>query len=183
MKSPLYILKLALTLLVITSCVALALAGVNYLTKDIIASIQADKLQAAIEEVLPGGGEKMPAEAYTDETKLVSAVYAGENGYAVEVKPMGFNGEITMMVGVSSEGKVLGIAVVSQAETAGLGAEAAANSNKGQAFRDQFVGLDGKLAVGNDGGVIDAISGATITSRAVVEGVNAALACVKTIEG
>ena len=42
MKSPLYILKLALTLLVITSCVALALAGVNYLTKDIIASIQAD---------------------------------------------------------------------------------------------------------------------------------------------
>ena len=183
MKGPAHILKLALTLLAITSCVALALAGVNYLTKDIIASSQAEKMQAAIEEVLPGGGEKLEKDAYKDETALVSGVYAGENGYAVEVKPVGFNGEITMMVGVSREGKVLGIAVVSQAETAGLGAEAAASSNKGQSFRDQFVGLEGSLAVTGDGGSIDAISGATITSRAVTAGVNAALACVKSIAG
>ena len=156
MKKPSHILKLALTLLAITSCVALALAGVNYLTKDTIATIQADKLQAAIEEVLPGGGEKLSEDAYTDETKLVSAVYAGESGYAVEVKPMGFNGEITMMVGVSSEGKVLGIAVVSQAETVGLGAVIAENSEKGQSFRVQFVGAEGSVAVSKDGGQIDA---------------------------
>ena len=57
-----------------------------------------------------------------------------------------------------------------------LGAEAAANNSTGENFRNQFVGLEGILSVGKD---IDALSGATITSRAVTEGVNAALACAQ----
>lgn len=181
MKNLLHILKLALTLLAITSFVALALAGVNALTKQPIADQKAEKLQAAITEVLPGGGEKLEASAYKDETKLVSAVYAGENGYAVEVKPVGFNGEITMMVGIGLDGKVLGISVVTQTETAGLGAVVADGGEKGQNFRNQFAGMEGILAVKKDGGEVEAVSGATISSRAVTAGVNAALACVKTI--
>ena len=177
------ILKLALTLLLITSAVALALGGVNVLTKDRIADQQTQKLQAAISQVLPGGGEVLAQDTYQDETGLVSAVYAGENGYAVEVRPVGFDGQIVMMVGVDHRGKVLAISVVSQTETAGLGAVIAAQNAKGEAFRNQFVGLEGTLAVKKDGGQIDAVSGATISSRAVTQGVNAALACVKTITG
>jgi uncharacterized protein with FMN-binding domain len=73
-------------------------------------------------------------------------------------------------------GKPTGVQVVSHAETPGLGAIAAANNAKGEAFRDQFAGTSGELVVGED---IDAITGATITSKAVTEGVNAALAYVK----
>ena len=109
---------------------------------------------------------------------LVSKVYKGANGYALEVLPSGFDNTITMMVGVDFEGKVLGISVVSHTETAGLGAVAAATTSAGEAFRGQFVGQSGSVAVSKDGGNIDAITGATITSRAVCVGVNAALNCV-----
>ena len=130
----------------------------------------------AIEQVLPGGGKSV---AFTDDTGWVSTVYQGETGYAVEVTPTtGFNGAITMMVGIDNEGKVLGISVVTQTETAGLGAVAAATTSAGEAFRDQYVGLSGSVSVTKDGGEVEAITGATITSRAICDGVNAALACV-----
>ncbi len=170
-----YVLTLAGKLLIITAVVALALAGVNSVTEPIIAQLKADNLQNAIELVLPGGGESV---AFTDATGLVSTVYEGENGYAVEVNPGGFGGAITMMVGVDAEGEVLGISVVSQTETAGLGAIIAATTSAGEAFRGQYVGASGSVAVTKDGGQIDSISGATITSRAVCVGVNAALDCV-----
>ena len=172
MKStPAYILRLALTLLIITSLVAAALAGVNAVTAPIIAGLTAEKTQVAVEKVLPGGGEKL--DAFEDTTGLVNAVYVSDAGYAIEVAPSGFNGAITMMVGVSPEGKVLGIDIISHAETPSLGAVAADKGSAGQSFRDSFVGLSGQLSVAD----IDAITGATITSRAVTQGVNAALAC------
>lgn len=174
-STAMYVLRLALTLLIITAVVAVALAGVNSITQPRIETFNAQKLQSAIEEVLPGGGESVP---FTDDTGLVQTVYQGQSGYAVEVCPAGFGGTITMMVGVDNEGKVLGISVVSQAETAGLGAVCAATTSAGEAFRGQFTGMSGTLAVNKDGGDIDAITGATITSRAVTTGVNAALGCV-----
>ena len=82
------------------------------------------------------------------------------------------------MVGIDNEGKVLGISVVSHTETAGLGAVSAAGTPAGIAFRDQFVGTSGSVSVTKDGGAMDAITGATITSRAICVGVNAALDCV-----
>ena len=170
-----YILRLALTLLVITSVVAALLAGINAITAPIIAASKEAKTQEAIEAVLPGGGKEI---AFTDSTGLVTKVYASETGYAVQVAPSGFGGTITMMVGVNKDGAVLGIAVISHTETAGLGSIAGEKSSKGEAFRAQFEGLSGILAVTKDGGQIDAISSATITSRAVTQGVNAALECV-----
>ena len=178
-STPLYILRLALTLLIITSVVAAALAGVNALTAPVIASITAQKTQDAIEAVLPGGGEAV--ESFTDEPGLVTAVYASDAGYAIQVAPSGFDGEITMMVGISKDGNVLGIDIISHTETAGLGAVAAAKTSAGVAFRDQFAGQNGVLAVSKDGGTIDAITSATITSRAVTVGVNAALACAASL--
>ena len=164
-----YILRLALTLLAICAVVSALLAGVNAITKDRIAAIQAQKTQDAIEKVLPGveGLQKLEL---SGETGTVRTVYVSGSSYAVEVAPGGFDGPITMMVGIS-EGQVTGVSVISHTETPGLGAVAAANNAKGEAFRGQFAGQSGTLAVGDQ---IDGMSGATITSKAVVTGVNAA---------
>ena len=180
-NNALYILRLALTLLLICAAVAGALAGVNAITKDRIAAIQAEKIQKAMEEVLPGA-TGMAEVSFADATGTVQKVYkAGADsavqGCVVEVAPSGFGGAITIMVGVQ-DGKVTGISIVSHAETAGLGSVAADKTSKGEAFRGQFVGTSGTLAVDKDGGDIDSITSATITSRAVTAGVNAALAAV-----
>ena len=172
-----YVLRLAVTLFLIAAVVAGALAGVNAVTAPVIEKLNAEKTQKAIETVLPGGFDEQITD-YADATGLVSKVYKGQNGYALEVTPGGFDNTITMMVGVDFEGKVLGISIVSHTETAGLGAVAAENTSKGEAFRGQFVGTSGSVSVTKDGGELDAITGATITSRAICAGVNAALDCV-----
>ncbi len=168
-----HIIRLTITLLAICAVVAAVLAGVNMITKDKIAAIQVQKTETAIQEVLPNvhGLQQLPLSGDAD---IVQAVYAAEGSYAVQVAPGGFDGEITMMVGIA-DGAVTGISVISHTETPGLGAVAAAQNAKGEAFRGQFVGKTGALAVGEQ---IDAMSGATITSNAVVTGVNAALSYV-----
>ena len=169
-----YVLRLALTLLAITAVVAAALAGVNSITAPAIAELNAQKTQEAIELVLPGGGEEIDFPA----ADLVAKVYKGENGYAVQTTPGGFDNTITMMVGIDNEGKVLGISIIKHTETAGLGAVSAASTPAGENFRGQFVDASGSVSVTKDGGSVEAITGATITSRAVCAGVNAALDCV-----
>ena len=171
-----YVLRLTFTLLLITSVVAAALAAVNAVTEPIIKQLNEQKTQQAIETVLPGGYSET-IENFDDQNGLVTKVYKGANGYAMEVTPAGFDNTITMMVGVDFEGKVLGISIISHTESAGLGAVAAGSNSAGVAFRDQFIGLSGSVSVSKDGGTVDAITNATITSRAVCDGVNAALAC------
>ena len=172
-----YVLRLTVTLLLITAVVAAALAAVNTITAPKIAQLTAEKTQNAIMSVLEGGYDKEITD-YVDESGIVAKVYSGANGYAVQVTPGGFDNTITMMVGVDLEGKVTGISVISHTETAGLGAVAAEQSEKGENFRGQFVGMSGEVKVSKDGGEVAAITGATITSRAICAGVNAALACV-----
>ena len=172
-----YVLRLAGTLFLIAAVVAAALAGVNSITKPVIDELNAAATQEAIAAVLPGGFDTM-VEDYADATGIVSKVYQGANGYALEVLPSGFDNTITMMVGIDNEGKVLGISIVNHTETAGLGAVADADTPKGIAFREQFEGASGSVSVTKDGGTMDAITGATITSRAICVGVNAALDCV-----
>ena len=172
-----YVLRLAGTLFLIAAVVALALAGVNAVTAPVIEELNAAKTQEAISAVLPGGFDTEITD-YADASGIVSKIYQGANGYAVEVGPGGFDNTITMMVGIDNEGKVLGISIVSHTETAGLGAVAAAGTPAGIAFRDQFAGQSGDLTVTKDGGTMDAITGATITSRAICVGVNAALDAV-----
>lgn len=212
-KNVFFVLRLALTLLIITSLVAAALAGVNAVTEDRIAEREREKTRQAMHDVLPGeqyfkdysgimkgrgaqswldeNGYQLPqivtdVEASLDRpfTDLVLPGYipSKQTGYAVEVRTTGFDGEIVMMVGVDTEGNVRGISIISHSETAGLGAVAGSDSARGQAFRDQFIGKTGELAVTKDGGTVDAISGATITSRAVTEGVDAAIEYVMLLE-
>lgn len=164
-----YYLKLTLTLLLISAVVSGLLGLTNFITEEKIANIAAEKTAASMQEVLP-------ADAYTpvdytgSELNVASVHKAGEAGFVVEVTPGGFGGAIDMVVGVASDGTVTGVSIVKMSETSGLGANAAKES-----FRSQYVGLSGTLAVNKDGGQIDALTGATITSRAVTEGVNTAI--------
>lgn len=171
-----YVIRLAGTLLAITVIVAACLSTVNGVTAPIIEELNYQKTQQAVSAVLPGGGDTVP---FTDDTGLVQEVYQGQAGYAVQVAPSGFDSAITMMVGVDFEGNVLGISVISHSETAGLGAVAAASTSAGESFRGQFVGMSGEVFVTKDSGEVQAITGATITSRAVCVGVSAALNCVE----
>ena len=175
-----YILRLTLTLLAICAVVAGILAAVNSITAPIIAEAKEAKTQQAISAVLPGGGEKIDF-AGADATGMVLEVYASEAGYAVKAAPSGFGGAITMMVGISTEGKVLGISIISHAETPGLGAVASQNTYMGVAFREQFAGLISGITIGDGENQIDSLSGATISSQAIVDGVNAALDCVENL--
>lgn len=176
----LFILRLAVTLFLISAVTAGLLAGVNGVTAPVIASSNAAKTQEAVEAVLPGGGKEISFEG-ADPSGLVSAVFASDTGYAVKVAPSGFGGAIEMMVGVDKTGNVLGISIIKHAETPSLGAVAAAKGAAGESFRDSFIGLSGEVKVSKDGGEADTISGATITSRAVANGVNIALTCAKNL--
>lgn len=167
-----YFVRLAGTLLLIAAVVAGLLGLVNHITADKIAAINADKTAESMRQVLPA--DSYTEIGYNGADPLVAKLYeAAGGGYVVEVTPSGFGGTIDMVVGVGADGTVTGISIVSMSETSGLGANASRES-----FRSQFVGLSGVLAVSKDGGEIDALTGATITSRAVTSGVNSALAAV-----
>ncbi|MDR0889395.1 MAG: RnfABCDGE type electron transport complex subunit G [Oscillospiraceae bacterium] len=174
MKNALYIARLTGVLLLLTAVVAGMLAFVNSITKDSIAAQTAEKADAAKRQVLE-------AETYTaldtgDNAAIKEAYVADELGFVVRVAPNGYGGEIDMMVGISADGKITGVAIISHAETASLGAEATRED-----WRAQFEGLGGSVAVDKDGGAIEALTGATVTSRAVVKGVNDALAFVESL--
>ena len=94
-----YVLRLTVTLLLIATVVAVALAVVNQITAPEIAKKSEEKVRQAIETVLPGGYDREITQ-FADETGMVKKVYAGANGYALEVHTAGFDGELTLMVGV-----------------------------------------------------------------------------------
>lgn len=169
-----YVLRLTLTLFLITTIVAGLLGLVNYVTADTIAEQIAQKAENAMRQVLEADSYE-PLDV--PENSTVTAAYrAGDRGYVVRVAPNGFGGAIDMMVGVDVSGAVTGVAIVSQSETASLGANCTRED-----FRAQFTGKTGTLSVSKDGGEIETLTGATVTSRAVTEGVNTALEFVQEV--
>ena len=168
-----YILRLTLTLLLITAVVAGLLALVNHLTEEKIAALKEEKAEAAMRQVLPADSY----ESLLCEEEGVTALYkAGDLGYVVRMEAAGFGGTIDLMVGVDADGTISGISIISHGETASLGANCTRED-----WRSQFVGLSGELAVDKDGGQVDSLTGATVTSRAVTEAVEQALNVVKEV--
>lgn len=161
--------RLVIVLFVISAVTALLLGLVNFITEDKIAAINAEKTAAAMAEVMPGDFR------FEDVGNGVFTASGGGEvkGYVVQVAASGFGGMLDMVVGVSTEGTVTGVAIISHSETSGLGANATRED-----YRAQYIGATGSLAVTKDGGTIDALTGATVTSRAVTNGVNAALEAV-----
>ena len=168
--------RLTLILFSICAVCALVLGMANMVTANAIAANQKAKKDAAMAKVL-ASDTYTPVDYSGDDESIKSINAAGDLGHVVEVACGGsFSGTLSIMVGVDNDGIVTGVEVVKTAETSGLGA----NANK-DSFKGQFVGLDVPAAVTKDGGTIQAITGATITSRAVCNGVQSAVAAAESV--
>jgi len=158
-----------IALFVITAISGGLLGLVYGMTKDAIAEVDLKKNQAAIEAVLQTGTPiDRLEEATIDELPCNLAYDAQGNLLGAAVKTYsnaGFNGRIELMVGILTDGTINAVSVLSQSETPGLGANMV-----NPKFKDQFNGKNPnngyKLTVTKDGGDVDAITAATITSRA-----------------
>jgi len=177
--------KLGLNLLIISAVAALLLALTNSVTASTIAQRNEQANAEARKLVLESAQDfEEVKDAKTDNSKgvKVSEIYEAKDasgntvGYTLKVLPSGYGGTIELMVGIdSAKGQVSGINVVSNSETAGLGAKAT-----NPEFSDQYKGKPleelSVLKNGTPGDTeIKAISGATITSTAVTNGVDAAI--------
>ena len=189
-----FILKVAGTLTAICLVVAALLGGVNAITAERIAAINLANTEASLKAVAPDADafpaleltEKMTAAAGANGAKLTEAYEVEEDGarggFAFKVVASGSQGNIEMIVGVDADNAVTGVSIVSNKETAGIGSKVMENNTlpSGVGVLDQFVGLSGagSLKVGSN---VDAISGATVSSKGVTKGVNAALAVAEAL--
>ncbi len=152
------------------------------------ANAQAEHLWL-MQTLLPGS-ERFTAEPYSGEDANIVSVHRGENGYVIETATYGYADEITMYIGVSNDGYVTGLVVAEAHETFGLGNQALTDHE----FLAQFLNRTGEFTVATQGAdafssasgtvdsdsaaEVDAISGATVTSKAVVRCVNSAIGYV-----
>ena len=174
------IVKLAVVLFLVCAIVAGILGVVNLITADKIAEQDRIKTEKAYAVVLDAEGyEDAPFDAAAFPTIDNIAKAEGDKGYVVTTTFSGAQGSITMAVGVDTEFKCTGISIISHSETSGLGANAASTAKVGVDFRTQFVGQDSSCAITKAGGEIDALTGATITSRSIA---NAAATAIKAVE-
>ncbi|MBQ7415489.1 MAG: FMN-binding protein [Oscillospiraceae bacterium] len=151
-------------------CAALVLFGLTFGLKNIAAAnAQAEHLK--IMQTLLPGSEEFTVEEYTGEDANIRSIHKAANGYVIETVTAGYAGDITMLIGVSTEGKVTGLVVRELNETPGLGM----NALNDHVFLSQFLNTSGEAEVGTN---VDAISGATVTSKAIARCVNSAVAYV-----
>ena len=179
-------LKLLLPLTAISAVCAAVLAVVDSFTRLPIANIATLKANRAAQAVMPAGVKALVARPDPADTNVVLFVgYADDTrtkvlGYAVPgTSPNGYAGDIRLMAGLTADRAVITYRVLSANETPGLGAKLG-----DAAFAAQFAGKPAAaLKVKKDGGAIDALTGATITSRAVCEALADAVARVDRLEG
>lgn len=167
----------------ITLVASAGVGVVNMITEEPIAKAKEAATKAALTQVLPPFDATEPQTMTIDDMSIT--VYTASQqgqvaGYAVEtMTKQGFNGVVRLMVGFTPEGEVVNINVLEQAETPGLGTKMADEGNvllgsiQGHKLEDKKL-VDGKLAVTKDGGDVDALTAATISSRAYVDAVNRA---------
>lgn len=167
-----YYIRIIGTLFVITAVVSVLLALVNMVTKPTIDALAAEKKQRAMEMVMPGAQFTPVADLPegVDGVTEMQLAKSGDTllGYCVQVETNGFGGTMSLMVGVDANGMVTGVSILSHAETL--------NTDKHGELITQYAGVSGQAALTKDGGTVSAISGATVTSKAVTRGVNSALA-------
>ena len=171
-------LKNMLIALMVIAIVSGGVLGFIYnLTKPAIDQVEANKNLKAINEVLKTDVEIVKTETLVIEDLTYNLAFDAENnfiGAAVKTYSMnGFGGKIELMVGLLKNGIINKVSILSQAETPGLGANMVNDK-----FKGQFDGKDPKqftLRVKKDGGDVDAITAATISSRAVSEALQRAV--------
>lgn len=188
MKSTLF--NMTVVLLSITLVASAGVGVVNMITEEPIARAKEAATVAALNEVLPAFDATVSEDLTIDEMPITvyTATKDGEPaGYAVlSMTKQGFGGSIRMMVGFTPAGEVVNVNVLEQAETPGLGTKMTEQGNvllKSVQGKDlaQMQLVDGKLAVKKDGGDVDALTAATISSRAYVDAVNRAWMAYKSV--
>ena len=176
------IIRPAMILFIICLVSSALLAVTNSFTEDPIAKAAAETQSKAAVTVLP------QADTVCEDEKTIN--YAGKDysyfegldkdgnvvGYAIKSSAKGYGGDVDIITGVDTSGKVTGVEILDMEETPGLGMRA-----KEQDFRDQYIGLAAGIKIdtatkkSGSENKIDAMTGATITSTAVTESVNTAL--------
>lgn len=182
--------QILLPILTIALCAAILLAMSFGLAGVGAANAQAAHLEL-MKTLLPGS-ETFTLESYAGEDANIVSVHKGENGFVIETVTYGYAGEITMYVGVNNDGYVTGVVVYDSHETYGLGNNALTDHvflaqflNKTGSFEvatagaDAFSGATGEAEVAEgEATPVDGISGATVTSKAVIRCINSAIAYV-----
>lgn len=161
-----YYARIASSLLLVCTAVAVLLAAIHLATRDQIAANTLRARQEAIAALYPAfSSMREESEGHPEGVHTVYTVEGvdGLLGYAVELASRGFGGDVQMIVGLGTDGAVCGVRILSHSETPGLGSRALE-----EGYLSAFHGMTA-------GGEIDGISGATFSSRAVQNGVALAL--------
>lgn len=173
------ILRIGVVLFVICAIVALLLSAVNELTKEKIAFNAQERMNSSISVIF---GENIKTALIEAETQApVKEIYEVKDssetlmGYAVYAVPVGFKGDIELMVGVTVAGNCKSVEIISMSETPGLGTKVGEPK-----FLEQYHNNQGSLVLGSD---ITPVAGATISSRTVNDAVNAAVEAVGGVIG
>jgi len=155
-----------LTLVVLISVVALTFT--DSITRERIEAAEEEEVREMLREIF----SEMDSFTYDEDEELYSVLKGNETiGYAFKAAGKGYGGDISILVGIGDDFAVTGIEILSHQETPGLGAKIVDPS-----FQGQFVGLSAdEIALSRNGGKVDAITGATISSSAVVDTVRKGL--------
>ncbi len=166
------IIKLSVTLAIVGILSALLLTGVYNVTDPIIRERQEEEYRQALEQYFPDFASFESEEI--DGTYFDLIYDEGENliGIMAIIEQQGYDGTITFNLAVGSEGEIVGLRVVSHTETPGIGDVITTDS-----FIEQFIGKDieDEIAAGVD---VDAISGATISTVAIINAVRREMAVI-----
>lgn len=184
MKSTLF--NMVAVLFSITLIASAGVGAVNMITVEPIAAAKAAATEAALGEVLPAFEATETTDLEIDEMPI--KVYTAKNGdevvgYAVEtMTKQGFSGVVKLMVGFLTDGTINNVNVLQQAETPGLGTKMCDEGNP------LLAGVKGREATGTfkvtkDGGEVDALTAATISSRAYLDAVNRACVAMMNVTG
>ncbi len=150
-------LKLGLTLMVVTLVASLALALTNHYTTDRIELQKENAVKESLNRVIS-------ADSFEDKGEYYDAQKGGELvGRVLKVEAPGYSSVISALAGIDTKNKITGVDIISQQETPGLGAKIEEES-----FLKQFIGKGKEdILLKKDGGQIDGITGATVSSRAL----------------
>ena len=158
-----------LPLLTIVLAAAL-LFGLSFGLKAVAETNAQAEHQRLLQTLLPGS-ENFLVEPYAGEDVNIRSVHKGETGFVIETATNGYAGEIVMLVGVHNDGYVTGLVIRRMEETPGLGGKALTDWQ----LLSQFLKTQGDAEVGTN---VDAVTGATVTSKAIARCVNSAVGYV-----
>ena len=148
----------------------LVVLGANFALSGVAAENAQKEHLYMLQTVLPEGKDFVKL-SYDGEDTAIRSIHKCDAGFVIETAVNGYAGEITMLVGVNKDGAVTGLVVRQLQETFGLGAQALNDTD----FLAQFLNTSTEQVVGTD---VDALTGATVTSKAIARSVNSAVSYV-----